>query len=235
MQPIIQLEDTNMGNVLGDILPQAIGVAISPLPIIAVILMLFSKRARSNGLAFMFGWIIALTVVGGVVLVLANAGKISAGGTPSTLAYLFKLLVGLLFLFLAYRNWQKRPKPGEEPQMPPWMASIDSVTAGKSFGLAALLAGVNPKNLGLTLAAALTISQSGLSGAQPWVALIVFVLLASLSVAGPVLYYLAAGASAEKTLTDVKVWLIANNGTVMFVLFLILGAKLVGSGLGGLF
>jgi heme/copper-type cytochrome/quinol oxidase subunit 4 len=197
--------------------------------------MLFSKRARSNGLAFMFGWIIALTVVGSVVLMLANAGKVSAGGTPSTFANLIKLLFGLLFLFLAYRNWQKRPKAGEEAKMPAWMDSLDSFTSGKSFGMAALLAGVNPKNLGLTLAAALTISQGGLSGSQSWIALIVFVVLASISVAAPVLYYLIAGSSAEKTLTGWKVWLTANNGTVMFVLFLILGAKLVGNGLGGLF
>jgi Sap, sulfolipid-1-addressing protein len=223
-----------MGSVIGDILPQAIGVAISPLPIIAVILMLFSKRARSNGTAFMFGWIIALAMVGSLVLALANAGKISAGGTPTTLAYTIKLLLGLLFLFLAYRNWQKRPKPGKEAQMPPWMATLDSFTVGKSFGMAALLAGVNPKNLGLTLAAALTIAQGGLSGAQPWIALAVFVVLASISVAAPVLYYLVAGASAEKTLTGWKVWLTANNATVMIVLFLVLGVKLIGDGLGGL-
>ena len=85
-------------------LPQAIGVAISPLPIIAVILMLFSKRGhRSNGLAFLAGWVLALAVVGTVVLLLANAGKISAGGTPSMISYLIKLLLGLLFWFLAYR------------------------------------------------------------------------------------------------------------------------------------
>jgi hypothetical protein len=223
-----------MGSVIGDILPQAIGVAISPVPIIAVILMLFSKRARSNGPAFMFGWIITLAAVGSIVLVLANAGKVSAGGTPSTLAYALKLLLGLLFLVLAFRNWKKRPAPGETAQMPPWMAGIDSFTSGKSFGLAALLAGVNPKNLGLTLSAALTISQGGLTGAQPWIALTVFVSLASISVAAPVLYYLAAGASAEKTLTGWKAWLTENNATVMTVLFLVLGAKLVGDGLGGL-
>lgn len=85
-----------MGNVIGSILPQALGVAISPVPIIAVILVLFSKRARSNGLAFLVGWVLALTIVGLVVL-LANAGKISAGGTPSTVSCLIKLALGLLF------------------------------------------------------------------------------------------------------------------------------------------
>ncbi|MFN2218548.1 MAG: GAP family protein [Anaerolineae bacterium] len=223
-----------MGNVIGSILPQAIGVAISPIPIIAVILMLFSKRARSNGLAFLAGWVLALAIVGAVVLVLAGAGKVSAGGTPSTLSHLVHLLLGLLLLFLAVRNWQKRPKEGETPEMPKWMATIDSFTAGRALGLSALLAGVNPKNLALAVAAALSIAQAGLSGAQPWIALAVFVLVASLSVSAPVLYYLIAGQSAEKTLNTWKAWLTANNATVMFVLLLVLGVKLVGDGLGGL-
>src|SRR6266700_1576835 len=192
-----------MGNAISAILPQAIGVAISPVPIIAVILMLFSQRARSNGSAFLLGWVLALIVVGSIVLLLANLGKIAAEGTPSTLAYVLKLLLGLLFLLLAIRQWRGRPKAGEEPQMPKWMATIDTFTAGKAFGLAALLAGVNPKNLALTLAA-------------------------------PVLYYLFAGQSAEKMLTGWKAWLVANNATVMFVLFLVLGAQLFGQGLGGL-
>jgi hypothetical protein len=118
--------------------------------------------------------------------------------------------------------------------MPKWMSTIDSFTAGKSFGIAALLAGVNPKNLGLTLAAALTIAQAGLSGSQPWVALAVFVLIGSITVLVPVVYYITAGDSATKTLTTWKAWLAVNNATVMAVLFLVLGAKLLGDGIGGL-
>jgi hypothetical protein len=82
------------------------------------------------------------------------------------------------------------------------MATIDSFTAGKAFGLAALLAGVNPKNLALTLAAALSIAQAGLSGAVLWIALGVFIVLASLTVAAPVVYYLLAEQSAEKVLNS---------------------------------
>ena len=51
-----------MGPVIGDFLPAAIGVAISPIPIIAVILMLLTPRARTNGPAFLVGWIVALLV-----------------------------------------------------------------------------------------------------------------------------------------------------------------------------
>lgn len=223
-----------MGSILGDILPQAIGVAVSPVPIIAVILMLFGKRARSNGPAFALGWVLALLAVGAVVMMMANAGRISAGGTPSTLAYVARLLIGVLFLYLALKQWRGRPRDGETPQMPKWMSAIDDFSTGKAFGMGALLAGVNPKNLGLTLAAALTIAQAVQTGGSAWASLGLFVLIASLSVAAPVIYYLVAGQSAEKTLQSMKTWLTNNNATVMFILFLVLGAKLIGDGLGGL-
>jgi len=40
-----------MGQAIGDILPLAIGVALSPVPIIAIVLMLGTPRARANGTA----------------------------------------------------------------------------------------------------------------------------------------------------------------------------------------
>ena len=147
---------------------------------------------------------------------------------------LMGVILGLILLGLAIRQWRSRPAEGEEPEMPTWMDAIDSFTPTRAFGLAALLAGVNPKNLALTVAAATTIAQAGLDGGESWIVLFVYVALASVSVVTPVVYYLVAGASAEHTLNALKGWLIANNATVMFVLLLIFGAKLIGDGFGGL-
>jgi hypothetical protein len=105
--------------------------------------------------------------------------------------------------------------------MPKWIATIDKFTNGGALGLSALLAGVNPKNLALTLAAALTIVQANLSGAHLWIALAVFVLLASLTVTVPVWYDLLAGQAAERMLNSWKSWLVSHNATVMFRLLLV--------------
>ena len=223
-----------MGPAIGDILPFAIGVAVSPVPIIAVILMLFGPKARSTGPAFALGWLLTLAVVGMAVLTVADTSDVSSEQGPSDAVFAIKLAIGLLLLVLAVRQWRSRPNEGEEPEMPGWMDAIDEFTALRAFGLAALLAGVNPKNLGLTLAAGSTIAQAGLTGAEPWIALIVFVALASVTVALPVGYYLVARSSAERTLDSLKSWLTANNATVMSVLFLIIGVLLVGDGMGGL-
>ncbi len=60
-----------MGQGISEVLTFAVGVAISPVPIIAVILMLFSQRAKVNGPAFLVGWVLALAAVSTVVYVLS--------------------------------------------------------------------------------------------------------------------------------------------------------------------
>ena len=115
-----------MGGVIGDILPLAIVVAISPVPIIAVILILFSARARTNGPAFLAGWVVGLAVLGTVVLVLSDAGDLHDQDGPSTAAGVVQLILGVLLLLASLRQWRSRPKHGEEPECrsgwPAWTA-----------------------------------------------------------------------------------------------------------------
>ncbi len=221
-----------MGQAIGDLLPSAVGVAISPVPIIAVILMLGTPRARSNGPAFAVGWLIGLIVVSVVVLLLASDADDTDSGT-STAVDVIKLLIGVLFLLMAVKQWHARPKPGVEPEMPKWMGAIDRFTAGKSLGLGILLSGVNPKNLALTFAAAASIARAGLSGGESAIAVAIFVIIGSLTVVGPVLYYLFVPGSA-RLLGEIKQFMSEHNAVIMFVILLVLGAKLLGNGIAGL-
>jgi threonine/homoserine/homoserine lactone efflux protein len=216
-----------MGAAIGQILGLAVGVAISPIPIIATILMLFSNRAKSNSVAFLVGWIFGLVVVATVVLMIGFEGS---DGTRDAAGWI-KAIIGVLFLLLAVKQWRSRPHDGEEPPMPAWMASIDDFTAVKSFGLAALLSGVNPKNLGLTVAAASSIGAAGLTGSDEAIVVVVYVLIASCTLMVPVVGYLIAGDRMRPALDSMKAWLLTNNSAVMAVLFVVLGAKLLGDGI----
>ncbi len=220
-----------MGEAIGDVLPLAIGIAISPVPIIAVILMLFSARARTNGPAFLLGWVAGLTAV--VVIVLAVADPADAGTDEDTsdLVSWFKVLAGLTLIFLGYRQWQGRPKAGEEPETPGWMSTIDDFTPVKALGMGVLLSAINPKNLLLAVAAAGAMAQLNLSGGDTVGAVIVFVLIASVSIAGPVLLYLLGGEGVRHWLDELKEWLNENNATVMAVLLVIIGFVILGQGI----
>lgn len=221
-------------SVVGDILPLAVGVLISPVPIIAVILMLFSTRAKRNSLSFVFGWVVGLAVVGSVALLIGGTQDLSPGTEPSLAASVFRFALGLLLLFGAYRRWTRRPARGQQPTMPRWMQFVNSFTPRRAFGLALLLSAVNPKNLVLTLAAALAIAQSVLGGVASAIALALFVVIASMSVAAPVALYLISGEGAVRTLNGWKEWLTENNATVMIVLLLVFGVILIAEGINGI-
>ena len=217
-----------MGATFGAILGQAVGVAISPVPIIAVILMLFSKAAKLNSLSFLAGWIIGLLVAGTIVLA---SGVTASDGAPSTASGWIKVLIGALFVALGAKQWASRPGPGEVASVPAWMAKIDDFTAAKAFGIGVLLSAVNPKNLGLTIVAAATITGSALSTSDEYIVMQLFVVVASSTVAAPVILNLILGSKAAATLTSMKEWLTANNATVMSVLFVVLGANVLGTGI----
>ena len=218
-----------MGKGISEVLTFAVGVAISPVPIIVVILMRFSRRARVNGPVFLLGWVLALATVSGVVYAIAQSSNPPTSNSASdTISW--GIVLGVLFLLLAVHQWRSQPTRGTVPEMPKWMAGIDALTWQKSLGLGLLLAGANPKNLILTLGAATGLAQLGLSTSEVVVSLIVFVLVASLTIAGPVAYYLLGGEQAKTRLAELKDWLRVHNAAVMAVLFLVFGVDLIAKG-----
>jgi hypothetical protein len=223
-----------MGKAIGGSLPLAVGVALSPIPIIAVVLMLTSRKARVNGPVFVLGWLAGLGIVGAIVLALAGPAGASQSGSPATWVSWVKIALGVLLLLVAVRQFRGRPHGDEQPQMPKWMATIDHTKPLAAAGLAVVLSAANPKNLLLAVAGAAAIAQTGIPGGQQAIAYLVFALIGTLGVGIPVLLYFAMGARSEKLLAGLKDWMSAHNAVIMSVLCLIIAAKLIGDGISGL-
>ena len=223
-----------MGQAIGGSLPLAIGIAISPIPIIAVVLMLTTPRARTNGPAFLLGWLLGLGVVGAIVLALAGPAGASQSGAPATWASWVKIALGVLLLLVALRQFRGRPQGDDQPSMPKWMGTIDKFRPLTALGFAAVLAGANPKNLLLAVAGAAAIAQTGISGGQQAIAYLIFALIGTVGVAAPVVVYFALGERSQEMLTKLKDWMGRNNAVIMSILCLIIGAKLIGDAIGGL-
>ena len=218
-----------MGAVIGDVLPLAIGIAISPIPIIAAILMLFSARATSTSTGFLLGWILGIVVATAVFTALA--GTLKTGGEPSAVASWIKIGLGVLLVLVGIRQWRGR---GGQHDAPKWMAAIDDFTFPKALGLGFLLSGVNPKNLIIAAGAGLIIGSSAVGVGGDAAAIAVFTVIASSTVAIPVLAHLVAAERMTRPLESLRKWLQDNNATVMATMILVIGAVLVGKGVGGL-
>jgi len=223
-----------VGQVIGDLLPLAVGVAISPIPIIAVILMLLAPKAGGTSAGFLLGWVVGIVVTTTVFLLLAGTLDLGSSGEPSAAASWVKIVLGALLLLLAARQWQGRPSPGAEPALPKWMTAIDGFTTGKAAGLGLALSAVNPKNLLMCVAAGSTIAGGSLSAGGDVVAVAVFTLLAASTVLVPVVGYAVGRKRMAGPLESLRGWLTTHNVAVMATLLLVIGVVLVGKGLGGL-
>jgi len=222
-----------MGEAIGQVLSLGVGVALSPIPIIGVVLMLGTSRARSNGPSFILGWIVGLVAVGTIVLLVSSGADASEQGQPADWVNVLELVLGALVLLVALRQWRGRPRGGEPADMPKWMQRIDAFTPGRATGFGALLSAVNPKNLLLAVGAATAIAKTGASTISQAVALAVFVLVGTLGVGAPVVIYFALGERSRHILDELKTWMNANNAAIMAVLCLVIGAKLIGDAISG--
>ncbi|MFK0292873.1 GAP family protein [Streptomyces sp. NPDC090442] len=220
-----------MGKVLGDLLGLAAGVAVSPLPIIAVILILATPRGRLNGLLFTGGWILGLSALGAVMLAIASPAGASAHNQPATWVGALKLTLGVLLVLFGIRQWHRRPKDPSQARLPKWMSAIDQLAPVKVLTLGLALAALNAKNAPLTIAAGAAIGSAGLPVGQQIASLAIFIVIASLGLLAPLGVFLLTGERAKSTLGNWKDWAARHNVAVMGVLFFVLGLKLLGDGI----
>lgn len=216
-----------MSETIVSLIPAVIGIAISPAAIVELILVIFSRRRVPNTVAF----VLTLIVLSAAAVAIGAAGEkateSSANHTSTGMAVVLVVL-GLLLLLVAMRNWRNRADTSEP--------KVFQTIAGMGPAAAAFLAlgatFMNPKNLVLLLAAGQTIGAAT-SGSKLLIGG-VFVLLATAPYTLAAGYALVGGAPANRNLDRARAWLIAHNRLIMAVICGLLGALLVLKGAGGL-
>lgn len=218
---------------IGAVLPAGLAVALSPFPLIGIVLILTGRQGRRNGLLFTAGWIAGLGIVATLVVVVFG-GADDPDSPSSAIADWGRVLAGVALIVLGARKWWQRPGAGDETETPRWMASLDDVSALRALLLGALLSGANPKNLVLTASAATSIVEAGVHNGDLAVAVIVFVLVGSCTVLGSVIIHLLGGQRATSFLDGVRKFMTTNSSVITAIVLLLLGAGILGDGLTGL-
>jgi len=207
----------------------ALGIALSPLPIAAIVMMLMTKRAGTNAPSFLLGWVIGLLLVGVIVFLIPIDQ--SEKGEPTAVAGYIRLGLGILLLVVAVRQWMSRPGPNDAVEVPRFLAGLDSFTGVKSLLTGFLLVALNPKNLPLCAAGAAAIGLATQHPAGQASAYIIFTIIASSTIAFPIIAYLTARQKAQALFDIWKTWLIRHNQAVGAVILLLVGVLLVYRGI----
>jgi len=219
-----------MGAVIGDLLPLAVGVAISPIPILSAILMILSAHDAAPARGFALGWVAGIAVVTVIVVLLAGPLGGTGDRQPTVVGAWVRIVLGILLLGLAAAQWRARA----DTAVPGWMRAIDQLTVTRAAGLGVALAAVNPKNLLLSLSAGVVIGSAELGVGGRVVAVIVFIVLAASSVVAVILGYSVSADRLRGPLEWTRTWLQDNNHAVMALVLVIMGAVVIGRGIGGL-
>lgn len=221
---------------LTEIVPIAVGLAlVNPLPVMAVILLLFSPRAGAVAWAFVGGWLLGLVLMMAVLVFVVPAERlVGTSQNPSTLVSLIRVALGAALLVLAYRKWSSRPKAGESAKLPGWVTSLQSSAPRAAFGIGLAMGAVNPKNLIFAISAAIAISETQAPARSLVILIAAYVLIGSVGVMTPVIWRTLAQTSATAALQEWRIWLEGNYNVMMGVIFVFFGIMVASKGIQGL-
>jgi len=215
---------------LKDAFPMSLGLALSPFPLIAIIIILMTPKAKSNSLWFLLGWILGIYGIGLLILIIPGLG--SKHDTPSIYSGAIRIALGLSLLIFAFKTWLDRPRSGDEIVTPKLFLSIDKFGLRKSMLTGFLFSAANVKNMAFSAAGTVRINQSLPENESIFIALLLFSLIGSLTLIFPVVIYVFAEKKIEPTFLLWKKWLIKNNAMVLIILLGVIGLMLVKSGVG---
>jgi threonine/homoserine/homoserine lactone efflux protein len=220
-----------VGGIPAEVVPLAVATAVSPLPLVVLLVVLLTPRAVPNGVAFTCGWASALLLVGAATaaLVGAGAGLDERGSVVSSL----EVLVGLLLLLLAVRQWSRRPRGGSEATVPRWLLVADRSTPRRAYAMGAVLVVANPKNLALTVAAAGTIADADAGAGGQLSALLIFAALGSVGLAVPLALRITLGVRAAGLLSSWRLWLVRHGTPIACAVLALIGCLLLVRGRAG--
>lgn len=213
----------------GTLVPLALVVGLSPLPILPVVLILMTPRARANSAAFLGAWLVALSALV-VVATLVTGSQDPAPPDEEGIGWI-QVVTGGVFLALAAAKWLRRPKPGATKEPPAWMSALGSYTPRQSARLGAALAAGNPKNLLMALAGGAEIATLTRSTPAALAGVALFVVVGSIGVGTPVVAHRALGDRSEAILGGWKTWLEANSTALAVGVLVVLGTVLLVRGL----
>ena len=212
-------------NDLHTLVPLAMGMVISPLPIVAVVAILLAPRGRSSAPVY----IATFTRVSvGVIAIgaLGAAGASKASGDDSRIVSLvLGVLLTLGFAIFAAISWHGRPRHGEPAVAPSWLAAIDGVTPAAAAGLGFVMAAANSKNIPLALKAGSIIGEARLAPLAAAALCLAVAIAGSLLLIIPALITLTGSARVHSALESLKTQLVEHNAAMMTVLFAILAAN----------
>lgn len=205
-------------------LPFALGIAVSPIPVVAIVSILSVKPG--NALPFTIGWILGLLTIG--IIVFLIPGLETMQDEPTILSGWIRIGIGAVLAVMAGYKGFKRS--GEEAEPSKIIRRIDSAPPSGIFGLGVILTALNPKAIALTFAGAANLDAYSAGWVQQTVAFGFFILVASLTVVSPIILQMWFPVRSATLLEYLTSWLNRYNNVLSAAVLALFSILLVANG-----
>ena len=217
--------------VVQSLIPTVIGLGLavavcSPVSVVTVIVLLTMPSGRRRGIAFVLGWILAITVIAVVVVGLAHGQDYSSNKTtPSRAASIAEIVVGALALLGGLRAVRRRPPRTATSETPKWLAKLDN-----THWVLAIVVGAFMLTYSLTIAAAAEVLKANVSAEDDILAFAVFAVASLVTILAPIVIAIAVPDRSTRVLAAWRRWLLGNSRVIGLIALVVIGAALIARG-----
>jgi hypothetical protein len=204
----------------------ALALAVQPWSVLAAVLLVASEGGVAKAMAYVTGWVLALTAVAiATVALYPNKPKVASS---SPWVSWVQIAAGVaLGGWLLVRS--RRPVVKKSEAQPKWMGRLDSMSPAPAFVLGAFL-----PNYAIVVAAVGNVIQAGLPQARAALVLSLFIVVASAGVAAPLLLIVIRRDDAPAIHQRWRAWLVTNGQALVRVVLAVVAVVLVAKGIVGL-
>lgn len=218
---------------IGLIIPIAIAVAISSVPIVTMLVILLSSNRSRSAVPFLIGWVGGIGLVVSICALLAQAVPTPRSSRrPDTVIGVLEILVGTTLVVLGIISWYRERHGGSAStaSTPTWLSTAGKLGPWSALGLGLVL-NVRPKGLLLAIAAGLTVRADAGTVPAAVLAILIYTLIGGSTVAVPIIATIASPTRMEPRLVAADDWMRRNGTILTSVIIGVIGLVIVGMGI----
>ena len=206
-----------------DLVLIGLAITLEPIPLVAFLIVVASRRGVVKGAAFLFGWLLSLAIVIALTLTVTQNRPPKPNTAPTLALLAVEIAIGAGLVGIAVRQRRRMGRPKPPKKVPKWQQRVDDMSPWFAAVIAVLL-----QPWGLVAAGVAEIADAKISSAGSVLALVVFCLLSCSSILGIEIYGILRPERCQAAIARLRVWIDTHTDQVIVIVSALLGFWLIG-------
>ncbi len=223
-----------MGDLVGQLLPEMLGLVVTPAAVVGSLLLLGSSRPWRNLSVFAATFLFVYTALAAIVWSLGRAAGASSDSSTTVKGWV-SIALGTLFLAGGVATWirSRHPEPAaptESPAPPGWASRLVDPPVSLVLSAGLLLSIANP-NVAILASGVGVVLTAGVDGGDELVGILLLLGSSMIDFVVPAVAFAVTGPRGRAVLRLATRWLLSHNQVIGVMVLVAFGLLFLGRGL----